>query len=70
MNFGFFRLGVKELVLVLAIVLIIFGPKRLPDIGRSFGQTLRSFRKGSQEPDPKAGEDESKGSGSGDDKLS
>ena len=36
--------GPWELLIVLAIVLLIFGPKRLPSLGRSLGQGARSFR--------------------------
>ena len=45
---GFINFGVKELILVLLIVLVIFGPKKLPEIGRSFGEMLSNFRKGTQ----------------------
>lgn len=40
------KIGTTELLVVLAIVLIIFGPKALPKLGRSLGKTLGSFRKG------------------------
>ena len=40
-------LGASEIVLILAIALIVFGPKKLPEIGRSFGKTLNEFRKAS-----------------------
>jgi sec-independent protein translocase protein TatA len=33
-----------ELVVVLVIALIVLGPKRLPDVGRSLGQSMREFR--------------------------
>ena len=45
-----FGLGVTELVIILVIVLILFGPKKLPQIGESIGKALRSF-KDSQETD-------------------
>ncbi len=48
MSLGFVNFGVKELILVLFIVLIIFGPKKLPEIGRSFGEMLGNFRKGTK----------------------
>lgn len=38
------RFGVLELVLVLVIALVVFGPKKLPEIGKAIGQTLREFR--------------------------
>ena len=40
-------LGGSEIVLILALALIVFGPKKLPEIGRSFGKTLSEFRKAS-----------------------
>jgi sec-independent protein translocase protein TatA len=33
-----------ELIIVLIIALLVFGPKRLPDIGRSLGKGMREFR--------------------------
>ena len=39
------KIGTTELLVVLAIVLIIFGPKALPKLGRSLGKTLGSIRK-------------------------
>jgi sec-independent protein translocase protein TatA len=36
--------GIPELLIVLAIVLLILGPKRLPALGRSLGGGIRSFR--------------------------
>lgn len=47
MYFGFFNLGPLELIAIMLIVLLIFGPKKLPQIGRSFGEMLSNFRKGS-----------------------
>ncbi len=38
-----------HLILILAIVLIIFGPGKMPDIGKAFGKTVREFRKASNE---------------------
>ncbi|MFJ4847303.1 MULTISPECIES: Sec-independent protein translocase subunit TatA [unclassified Streptomyces] len=40
----FGRLGAPEIVLVLAVVALLFGAKRLPDIARSFGQSLRILK--------------------------
>jgi sec-independent protein translocase protein TatA len=36
--------GPLEIVIVLIIVLVIFGPKRLPDLGRSLGRGMREFK--------------------------
>jgi sec-independent protein translocase protein TatA len=38
------NIGIPGLVLVLVIALIIFGPSKLPEIGRAFGSTLREFK--------------------------
>lgn len=41
---GFPSIGPAEIIIVLVIVLIIFGPKRLPELGRSMGRGLREFK--------------------------
>jgi sec-independent protein translocase protein TatA len=47
--FGF---GPTELIIILFIVLIIFGPKKLPEMGKAIGQSIRELRKaGSSEDD-------------------
>jgi len=38
------RLGLPELLIILAIVIIIFGANRLPEIGRGIGSAIRNFR--------------------------
>lgn len=40
-----FNLGVPELILILVVGLVVFGPKKLPEIGRSVGKGLREFKK-------------------------
>ncbi|MBS4007195.1 MAG: twin-arginine translocase TatA/TatE family subunit [Clostridium sp.] len=40
----FGRIGTQELLLILALVLIIFGPRKLPEIGRSLGRGLKEFK--------------------------
>jgi sec-independent protein translocase protein TatA len=42
----FGRLGPVELLLILAVVLIIFGPKKLPEIGSAIGKAIQNFRSG------------------------
>ncbi|MFD4930170.1 twin-arginine translocase TatA/TatE family subunit [Peribacillus butanolivorans] len=37
-------IGIPGLILILVIALIIFGPKKLPEIGRAFGRTLTEFK--------------------------
>ncbi len=39
-------MGVPELAIILAVVLVIFGPKNLPKIGSSVGKTVKNFRDG------------------------
>ena len=46
--FGFSSIGPFELLLILVVALVIFGPKRLPEIGKAVGQAIRSFREQSQ----------------------
>jgi TatA/E family protein of Tat protein translocase len=45
----FGKLGMPELILILAIALIIFGPRKLPEIGRSIGKGIREFRQATTE---------------------
>jgi sec-independent protein translocase protein TatA len=37
-------IGAPEIIILLVIVLLIFGPKRLPDMGRSLGRGMREFK--------------------------
>ena len=43
------NIGISGLILILIIALIVFGPKKLPEIGRAMGQTLREFKKSAQD---------------------
>ena len=43
------RIGPQELIIVLIIVLVIFGPKNLPKLGKMFGKTMNNFKKGMEE---------------------
>jgi sec-independent protein translocase protein TatA len=44
-----FGLGFPELLLIFVIALIVFGPKKLPDLGRSIGRAMSEFKKASDE---------------------
>lgn len=44
-----FGLGIPELIVVLVIALVLFGPSRLPSIGKSLGEAIRGFKKGLEE---------------------
>ena len=46
-----FGLGMQELLVILVLVLVIFGAKRLPEIGSGLGRAIRNFRQASSEPD-------------------
>lgn len=39
-------LGFPELILLLAVVLLLFGPSKLPGLGKSLGEAIRGFKKG------------------------
>ena len=41
-----FGLGVPELMVILVIALVIFGPSKLPQIGSGLGKAIRDFKKG------------------------
>lgn len=43
------KIGLWEIVLILAVALIIFGPAKLPELGRSIGNGLKEFRKATRE---------------------
>lgn len=45
------NVGPMELVIVLVVALVVLGPKRLPEVGRSLGNGLREFKDSLQNPD-------------------
>ena len=42
-------IGVPELIIILTIALIVFGPRKLPELGRSLGRSLNEFKRASNE---------------------
>ncbi len=44
-----FGIGLPEMAVILVVALLIFGPKKLPEIGSSLGKTIRSFQKASKD---------------------
>lgn len=46
-----FSIGPTQILLVLLLVLVMFGAKKLPEIGGGLGKAIRNFRKASTEPD-------------------
>ncbi|MDY4690523.1 twin-arginine translocase TatA/TatE family subunit [Atopobiaceae bacterium SGI.236] len=47
-------IGAPELVVILVIVLVLFGPKRLPQLGSSLGKTVKNIREGMESEDDDA----------------
>ncbi len=47
--------GAPELIIILVIILVLFGPKRLPQLGKSLGKTMKAIREGAE---GKLGEDD------------
>ena len=44
-----FGIGLPEMVVIAAVGLLVFGPKRLPELGKTLGRTLKGFQSASQE---------------------
>ena len=54
--FSPFNVGPTELIVVLVIILVLFGGKKLPDLARSLGRSLGEFKKGKDEGEKLANE--------------
>lgn len=50
-------IGAPELIIVLVVVLLVFGSKKVPELARSLGESMREFRKGARD----GAEDDRKG---------
>ena len=59
-QFAFLDLGAPELLLILAIVLLLFGGKKLPELSRSLGTSMRELRKGISDGDGKKEDEETR----------
>lgn len=46
-----FGLGIQELLLIFGLLVLIFGAKKLPEIGSGLGKAIQNFKKGVNEPD-------------------
>ena len=47
--FGLFNLGGGEIILILALILILFGAKKLPELAKGLGQGIKEFKKATSE---------------------
>jgi len=56
----FAGLGFQELLVILAIVLVLFGGKKLPELSRSIGESLKEIRQGLASEDDTAKKEETK----------
>ena len=45
----FGSVGMPELLIIMIIALMVFGPRRLPELGRAVGQTINEFKKGAND---------------------
>ena len=43
------NIGIPGLIIILVLALILFGPNKLPELGRAVGQTLKEFKKSTRE---------------------
>ncbi len=43
------RIGLPELIVIVVVIIILFGAKRLPEIGRALGKAIKEFKKASKE---------------------
>ncbi len=45
-----FNIGMPELILILVIALVVFGPGKLPEIGNALGKAIREFKRATTQP--------------------
>lgn len=56
-QFGILDIGTPQLIVILAIILLLFGGKKLPELSRSLGESMKELRKGIND-DPNEGKKE------------
>ena len=52
----FGSIGIPEMIIILVIALVVFGPGKLPEIGGAIGKGIRDFKRAISEPDQKVAE--------------
>jgi sec-independent protein translocase protein TatA len=55
-----FGLGTPELIVILVIALLVFGPSKLPSLGKGLGEAISSFKKGIKDNEPEESKIEEK----------
>ncbi len=58
------RIGITELLLILAIALLLFGPSKLPDLGKALGKAIKDFKDAAKGDDAAKAPEASKDNGS------
>jgi len=51
-----FNIGWTEVIIILGVATLIFGPKKIPELGSALGKTLRGFKEEMNNPDPDEGD--------------
>ncbi len=54
------KIGLTEILFILAIVLLVFGPSKIGQLGKSLGEGIRNFKSSVKDPEPKKEEEEKK----------
>ncbi len=54
------NLGIWEILILLVLVLLLFGGKKLPELARGIGKSAKEFKRGLEEPDEDEGREEKK----------
>ena len=50
------KIGTSELILIMGICILIFGPKKIPQLGKAIGKTIGNFKRGSKEAQNSSGD--------------